>query len=183
TFLPFMIQKLKSNKKRSEKGINAFTFAQLNFRINSLTIILATVAMLVALGAGAISGGVAFKNNVMKAVDNIEVYDSVIHNPTVEERKLLGSIPFKEKSEYRYKADDEFVYYLQDDLEKTRPLIKDSEGKENIGKYKQVSGELPAGAVLKAKEDQDTDTKVMSDQWNTAFASIQPFYIHPDQTI
>ncbi|PEF32994.1 ABC transporter permease, partial [Bacillus wiedmannii] len=29
TFLPLVIQKLKSNKKRREKGLNAFTFAQL----------------------------------------------------------------------------------------------------------------------------------------------------------
>ena len=55
SLLPVMIRKLKSNKKRSEKGLNAFTFAQLNFRINSLTNVLATVAMLVALGAGGIS--------------------------------------------------------------------------------------------------------------------------------
>lgn len=61
SLLPVIIKKLKSNKKRSEKGLNAFTFAQLNFRINSLTKVLATVAMLVALGAGAISGGMAFK--------------------------------------------------------------------------------------------------------------------------
>lgn len=61
-----LLLKVKSNKKRSEKGLNAFTFAQLNFRINSLTKVLATVAMLVALGAGAISGGMAFKNNVIK---------------------------------------------------------------------------------------------------------------------
>ena len=60
--LPLIIKKLKSNKNYSEKGLNAFTFAQLNFRINSLTKVLATVAMLVALGAGAISGGMAFKN-------------------------------------------------------------------------------------------------------------------------
>lgn len=64
--------KVKSNKKRSEKGLNAFTFAQLNFRINSLTKVLATVAMLVALGAGAISGGMAFKNNVIKRLMDLK---------------------------------------------------------------------------------------------------------------
>ncbi|PEA11689.1 ABC transporter permease, partial [Bacillus thuringiensis] len=52
SLLPVMINKLKSNKKHSEKGLNAFTFAQLNFRINGLTNVLATVAILVALGAG-----------------------------------------------------------------------------------------------------------------------------------
>ena len=66
SLLPVMINKLKSNKKRSEKGLNAFTFAQLNFRINSLTNVLATVAILVALGAGGIACGMAFKNNILK---------------------------------------------------------------------------------------------------------------------
>ncbi|MGE1032939.1 FtsX-like permease family protein, partial [Bacillus sp. GKis3/1] len=75
TFLPLIIKKMKSNKKRNEKGLNAFTFAQLNFRINSLTKVLATVTMLVALGAGAISGGMAFKNNVMMNVDTLAIYD------------------------------------------------------------------------------------------------------------
>lgn len=183
TFLPFIIKKLKDNKKRSEKGLNAFTFAQLNFRINSLTKILATVAMLVALGAGAISGGMAFKNNVMKAVDAIDLYDSVIHNPTAKERKILDGIPFKEKSEYRYKVDDEFVYYLKDDLEKDRPLVNDGEGKENIGKFKKASGELPVGAVTKERKEQDANGKGMSKEWEAAFTTIQPYYVYPDQAI
>ncbi|PFL20058.1 ABC transporter permease, partial [Bacillus thuringiensis] len=88
--------------------LNAFTFAQLNFRINSLTKVLATVTMLVALGAGAISGGMAFKNNVMMNVDTLAIYDVTIHNPTTEEKKILNGITFKEKSEYRYKTDDKY---------------------------------------------------------------------------
>src|SRR5690625_1692898 len=52
TFLPLFVKKLKANKTRNEKGLNAFTFSQLNFRINSLTKVLATVAMLIALGSG-----------------------------------------------------------------------------------------------------------------------------------
>ena len=96
-FSQLLLDKLKSNKKRSEKGLNAFTFAQLNFRINSLTKVLATVAMLVALGAGAIPGGMAFKNNVIKMSDECRIYDSVIQNPTAEEKKILDGITFKEK--------------------------------------------------------------------------------------
>ena len=53
--------------------------------------------MLVALGAGAISGGMAFKNNVIKMVDGLVIYDSVVHNPTAEEKKILDGITFKEK--------------------------------------------------------------------------------------
>ena len=53
--------------------------------------------MLVALGAGAISGGMAFKNNVIKMSDGFVIYDSVVHNPTAEEKKILNGITFKEK--------------------------------------------------------------------------------------
>ena len=151
SLLPVMIKKLKSNKKRSEKGLNAFTFAQLNFRINSLTKVLATVAMLVALGAGAISGGMAFKNNVIKMVDGLVIYDSVVHNPTAEEKKILDGITFKEKNEYRYKVDDKYVYYIKEDLEKNRPLVQDMEkmeSDERFSKYEESFRELPVGAVL-----------------------------------
>ncbi|HEK9100758.1 TPA: ABC transporter permease [Bacillus pseudomycoides] len=188
TFLPLFIKKLKSNKKRTEKGLNAFTFAQLNFRINSLTKVLATVAMLIALGAGAISGGMAFKNNVMKTVDFLEVYDSVVHNPTAEEKKILDDIPFKEKSEYRYKVDDKFIYYLKEDLEKNRPLVRDIPDKKNanglkdVAKFKKVSEELPVGAVSDRNE-KDPNAKEMPEEWSEAFHTIEHFYVHPDRTI
>ncbi|KEK24552.1 FtsX-like permease family protein [Bacillus gaemokensis] len=184
TFLPLIIKKLKSNKKRTEKGLNAFTFAQLNFRINSLTKVLATVAMLVALGAGAISGGMAFKNNVMLTVDGFAIYDVGIHNPTAEEKKILDGITFKEKNEYRYKTDDKFVYYLKEDLEKSRPLVqdlKDVKGMKDIGKVKRASGELPVGAT--SSSGQEKSDNVIPQEWDSALRTIQPFYVHPDQTI
>ena len=58
-------------------------------------------------------------------VDGFVIYDSVAHNPTAEEKKILDDITFKEKSEYRYKVDDKYVYYVKEDLEKNRPLVKD----------------------------------------------------------
>ena len=178
--LPLVIKKLKSNKKRSEKGLNAFTFAQLNFRINSLTRVLATVAMLVALGAGAISGGMAFKNNTMMMVDGIEIYDSVIHNPTAEEKKILDGITFNEKNEYRYKVDEKFVYYLKEDLETHPPLVHDGVGKESFGKFKRVSGDLPVGAVSK---DSQEKAVAIPEKWDEALRSIQPFYLYRNQAI
>ena len=182
--LPLIIKKLKGNKKRSEKGLNAFTFAQLNFRINSLTRVLATVAMLVALGAGAISGGMAFKNNVIKATDRFEIYDTVIHNPTVEEKKILDGITFKEKNEYRYKVDDQFVYYLKEDLEKNRPLIQNGAGKENIGKVKRVSEVLPVGAISSHRPEDAENTNVIPNEWDNALRSLQPTYLnYMDKTI
>ncbi|QEL82796.1 ABC transporter permease (plasmid) [Bacillus sp. JAS24-2] len=186
TFLPLVIRKLKGNKKRSEKGLNAFTFAQLNFRINSLTKVLATVAMLVALGAGAISAGMAFKNNVIQMVDGMELYDSVVHNPTAEEKKILNDIPFKEKSEYRYKVDDKYVYYLKEDLEKKRPFVPNREnakGMKDIGKVKKASEELPVGAISREMKEKDVNAKELSEEWNAAFEIIQPHYLYPDQAI
>ncbi|HEB2434026.1 TPA: ABC transporter permease [Bacillus cereus] len=169
SLLPVMINKLKSNKKRSEKGLNAFTFAQLNFRINSLTNVLATVAILVALGAGGIACGMAFKNNILKITDQIQIYDSVIHNPTAEEKKILGSILFQEKLEYHYKVDDRYVYYLKEDVEKNRPFLQGM-------KIEKVSEEIPIGAFSIKRAEGETDTK----QWIQAFRTIQPNYLYPD---
>ncbi|MGQ4706149.1 FtsX-like permease family protein [Bacillus thuringiensis] len=174
SLLPVMINKLKSNKKRSEKGLNAFTFAQLNFRMNSLANVLATVAMLVALGAGGISGGMAFKNNVIKMVNVSEIYDSVVHNPTTEEKKILNTILFTEKLEYHYKIDGQSIYYLKEDLEKNRPLVlKNRNERAEFGKTKRVSEELPIGANVKKSPQ----------QWSEAFEIIQPYYMYPDHEI
>ncbi|PRP96645.1 Bacitracin export permease protein BceB [Bacillus sp. M21] len=175
--LPLIIKVLKGNKHRNEKGLNAFTFSQLNFRVNGLTKVLATVAMLVALGAGAISGGMAFKNNVMNSVEQFEIYDTVIHNPTNEEREILNGITFKEKNEYRYKVDDTFVYYLNKDLEKKRPLVHDGDRKNGSGKLKHVSEELPVGAISRNGQD-DENKNVIPDTWDMALTSIQPTYLN-----
>mgnify|MGYP001102485142 CR=1 FL=1 len=176
--LPLIIKKLKSNKKYSEKGLNAFTFAQLNFRINSLTKVLATVAMLVALGAGAISGGMAFKNNVMQSTDRIEVYDTVIHNPTTEEKDILGGIAFKEKNEYRYKVDDKYVYYLKEDLEENRPLIQ-----AEIETVKRVSENLSVGAISGFDMGNDENKNIISREWEFALRSMQPTYLNYNEKV
>ena len=159
SLLPVMINKLKSNKKRSEKGLNAFTFAQLNFRINGLTNVLATVAILVALGAGGIACGMAFKNDILKQTDKGTIYDSVVHNPTAEEKDILSSILFQEKLEYRYKVDDKYVYYIKEDLEKNRPLVKDRKN----GKTMKVSEEIPMDAFALSRQwgKEDAETKTM----------------------
>ncbi|OSX91536.1 hypothetical protein BTJ45_03220 [Bacillus mycoides] len=186
TFLPLIIKKLKSNKKRNEKGLNAFTFAQLNFRINSLTKVLATATMLIALGAGSISGGMAFKNDVMKNVELLTIYDVAIHNPTAEEKKILDGITFKEKSEYRYKTDDKYVYYVKENLEKNRPFVQDWKNikagiKDPAKMKKRVSGELPVGAI--SSFSQKKSDNVIPAEWQSAFGTLEPSYVHPDRTI
>ncbi|EOO17405.1 MULTISPECIES: ABC transporter permease [Bacillus cereus group] len=177
SLLPVMIKKIKSNKKRSEKGLNAFTFAQLNFRINGLTNVLATVAILVALGAGGIACGMAFKNDVLKQTDKGTIYDSVVHNPTAEEKNILSSILFQEKLEYRYKVDDKYVYYIKEELENNLPLVKDRKNE----KIMKVSEEIPMDAFALSRQWGKEDAK--SKQWSDAFETIQPNYIYPDHKI
>ncbi|MGE6964334.1 FtsX-like permease family protein [Bacillus thuringiensis] len=186
TFLPLIINKLKSNKKRSEKRLNAFTFAQLNFRINSLTKVLGTATMLIALGAGSISGGMAFKNDVMKNVDRWMIYDVTIHNPTAEEKKILDGIRFKEKNEYRYKTGNQYIYYVKEDLEKNRPFVQDKKniksGKKDPAKLKKrASKELPVGAI--SGFSQEKSDNVISVEWQDAFRTMEPAYVHSDRTI
>ncbi|WP_283750831.1 FtsX-like permease family protein [Bacillus cereus] len=180
SFLPIIINKLKANKNRSEKGINAFTFAQLSFSINSLTKVLATVAMLVALGAGAISSGMALKNNVTNMVESAEYYDVEIKNPTAEEKKILDSITFKEKNEYRYKVDEQFIYQLKEDLERNRPLTRTGKD-ENSSRFVPVSRELIVGAVLSHR--QEDNTNVIPEEWGNVLRSLQKTYMNPSQKI
>ncbi|MDM5195864.1 ABC transporter permease [Bacillus hominis] len=183
SFLPIIINKLKANKNRSEKGINAFTFAQLSFSINSLTKVLATVAMLVALGAGAISSGMALKNNVTNMVESAEYYDVEIKNPTAEEKKILDSITFKEKNEYRYKVDEQFIYQLKEDLERNRPLTRTGKD-ENSSRFVPVSRELIAGAVLShSQEKNENNTNVIPEEWGNVLRSLQKTYMNPSQKI
>lgn len=181
---PFLIKKWKGNKKRSEKDLNSFTFAQLNFRISSLTKVLATVAMLIALGAGAISGGMALKNDVLKATERFEIYDTVIHNPTVEEKEILNNITFNEKNEYRYKVDDKYVYYLNEDLEKNRPLIHEGKRDDYTGKLKRVSENLQVGAISRYSQEINERSIIIPDEWEDSLMRIQPSYLnYDDKTI
>lgn len=176
-FFPLFVKKLKANKTRNEKGLNAFTFSQLNFRINSLTKVLATVAMLIALGSGAISGGLAYKNNVIKSTDSYEIYDTTINNPTTEEKGILDGIPFEEKSEYRHKVDDSFVYYVKEDLEENPPLIHAASGEGSTDKPRGVRGDLPVNSVSIDGQEINQNAKLIPEEWETAIMNMHPTYL------
>lgn len=173
--LPLIVKMIKSNKKFNEKGVNAFTFAQLNYRISNLTKVLATITMLVALGVGAISGGMAFKNNIPFQLDKFTYYDVTIHNPTAEEKKILSDIKFTETREYRYKVDEKFVYFIKEDLEKDPLLIeKDADGPKKLIRNKE---KLPLNSVLGEDIKYEDDMKEMSPKWKMAFEVIVPDYV------
>lgn len=125
SLLPFFVMKIKGNKKRNETGLNSFTYAQLRFRVNSLSRVLGTVAMLIALGAGAMTAGMAFQKNVGIMTDFSRVYDVVIHDPNEQDQAALKEMEIVEESKYKYKVDGEAVYYLRNDLTAKPPLVSD----------------------------------------------------------
>ncbi|MBD8496910.1 FtsX-like permease family protein [Paenibacillus arenosi] len=170
TFLPLMIGRLKKNKKRNEKGLNSFTYAQLSFRVNSLTKVLATVAMLIALGAGAITAGMGFQNNVMVTVNGFTPYDMVIHQPTEQEKAVIDTITFTSKQQYRYKVDKKYVYYVKTDLEQHPPFAPYGVGRDSFGQYKPITEAISTGVVE-------------SDNWNDALRLIQPHYLYREQQV
>ncbi|MGS0530593.1 ABC transporter permease [Bacillus mycoides] len=125
SLLPLFVMKIKGNKKRNETGLNSFTYAQLRFRVTSLSRVLGTVAMLIALGAGAMTAGMAFQKNVGIMTDFSRVYDVVIHDPNEQDKAALKEMEIVEESKYKYKVDGEAVYYLRNDLTEKPLLISD----------------------------------------------------------
>ncbi|KMY51342.1 FtsX-like permease family protein [Peribacillus loiseleuriae] len=173
-FLPVIVNRMQANKRWTTKGITSFTFAQLNFRIQGLTKILATVAMLIALGAGAISAGLAFKNSASQMADMMDVYDAIIKNPDTEEKTILKSIHFTEENQYRFKEDADYTYYLRDDLNNQRPLLLISDGRKP--KFKRVTEDLPEGKISLSKVKNPEMGQQLSDEWSRALWNFQTNY-------
>ncbi|MFY2307189.1 FtsX-like permease family protein [Lysinibacillus fusiformis] len=171
---PFLI---KTFKKYNKRGLNAFTLAQVNFRINALTKMLATVAMLIALGAGAITGGMAIKNDVIRSTEAYEIYDTVIYNPTPDEKKIIDNIDFTEKAEYQYKVDDSFVYYIKEELEKNPLLLHVQEDGRYTDKLKYASGELEVGAISQDIPMLSSNVTTIPEEWSNALNIMSPSYL------
>ncbi|WP_163654815.1 ABC transporter permease [Listeria sp. PSOL-1] len=138
TLLPLVIHKMREKQIRRSKKINSFTYAQLSFRINSLTRVLATVAMLVALGMGAIAVGFAFKNNSLLFANNFTSYDVTITNPTTAQNKLIADLDKEESFQYQYKRDSNKIYFNRTELAKHKPLYIDELSKDKIKKNKRL---------------------------------------------
>lgn len=166
SLLPMIIRKWKNNKTANLKGINAFTLGQLSFRLNELKWILATIAMLIALSAGAIAGGFAFKNNALTSIDEERLYDATLYNPGATEEQILKTVPLVERLGYRFKMDDEFMYYVQEELNANPPLIVDW-----ISYDRKRPDSLPQ--MLEVNED---GYQILPDDWMTAFQMINPAF-------
>lgn len=164
SLLPIIVRKWKNNKKMNLKGLNSFTFSQLSFRLNELKWVLATIAMLIALSAGAIAGGFAFKNNAITSIDEERLYDAALYNPGKAEEEILAAIPLEERLSYRFKMDNEFVYYVQEELAANPPLIVDW-----------ISYETKRADPLPPNIEMDEGGyQMLGDVWTTALETINP---------
>ncbi|AOA00164.1 ABC transporter permease [Carnobacterium divergens] len=174
TALPFLVEKLKANKKISEKKINIFTFSQLSFRVNDLTKVLAMVAMLIALAVGAITVGFAFQNSTKLTLDQVSAYDIVTYNPTQKETKIMDEIQFDKKTTYHYKTDGQVTYFVSDEMKKNPPLIGESQKMED-GSFKttfsKINEPIPENQLLNPKEVTDENSN-----WLNALGNISNGY-------
>lgn len=175
SLLPVWMNMLKRNKRLNARGIQSFTLAQLGFRIRGLTKLLATVAMLIALGAGAISGGMAFQNNAELKAEQYRLYDVTIHNPTSEERDILKGIDFSEMLEYRYKVENKTIYYLSDDLDSRRPLVQaGSSRKDRHGE--RLSTPVPVSDNAAGQTAGSDGSRSDDAEWSMFVWTLQPAF-------
>ncbi|WP_419878140.1 FtsX-like permease family protein [Brevibacillus centrosporus] len=164
--LPAFMKLLKQNQKLNDQKLNAFTLAQLHFRVNNLTKVLATVAMLIALGVGAMAGGLAFQNNVALIANVARVYDVTLQDPALEDTEALKTMAVEEQLTYRYKIDDNAISYVKEDLLAHPPLISSN----SMTEYRRdsqpirVSAQLPAGISSTSGKDSEP----IPEQWEQA---------------
>lgn len=174
SLLPVFVQALKKNQQLNDRQLNAFTFAQLRFRVNNLTKVLGTVAMLIALGVGAMAGGLAFQQNVDLISNAQHVYDITLHDPAEADLQALRNMNVIEQNTYRYKMDDKAYYYVKDDLLASPPLISTNsiENYSSENKPKRVSEALPQPAyIMHASQDEKNNLKDVPAEWDQAISA------------
>ncbi|KAB8129917.1 ABC transporter permease [Gracilibacillus oryzae] len=181
--LPFIVKRLKSIRSLNEKGLNAFTFSQLQFRISQLTKVLGTVTMLIALGLGAMAAGLSFYHNIAIQTSMIYANDVAVYEPTEEQLAEMDSLEFLERNNYSYKVTDEGVYFLKDDLLNNPPLIQ-----KFTGDIDQLTETARVDDPLDQAEYSDTATneeQMISDDWSTALRNelLATFRIFGDRTL
>lgn len=160
SLLPYFVKKLKGVRPLNEKGLNSFTLAQLQFRMLNLTKVLGTVAMLVALGLGAMTAGISFYHNMEKQSAMFHANDLAIHQPSDKDEQIMKTLTFKEKNDYRYKINGEGIYFIKGDLLKNPPRIK---------AFNPDSMELPKAEIVKEPlPEAEYTMENMPEEWSTA---------------
>ncbi|SFA96505.1 putative ABC transport system permease protein [Lentibacillus halodurans] len=162
SFLPWFVKKLKGNRSLNEKGLNSFTLGQLRFRMLNLTKVLGTVAMLIAMGLGAMTAGISFYHNVELQASAFYANDAAIHQPTEEDETALANMNITEQNTYHYKVNDQGVYFLKEDLLENPPMIKQVDP---------TSMEIPEGTrISESLPEAKYKFEELPDAWSTALS-------------
>ncbi|WP_199690111.1 MULTISPECIES: FtsX-like permease family protein [Clostridia] len=166
--LPFLIKKLKKNRMLNETGINSFTLGQLRFRMLHLTKVLGTVAMLIALGLGAMTAGISFYHNAGVQTSKLIVNDIAVYQPTKKDMDMIKTMKLTEKNTYTYKLTDDNIYFLKSNLLEQPPFIPDTTGIEKLAdvKRKRVASKLPASVY----SIEDEKEEMLPEDWASAIS-------------
>jgi putative ABC transport system permease protein len=182
--LPFIIKRIKGIRSINEKGLNAFTYAQLDFRVSQLSKVLGTVAMLIALGLGAMTAGLSFYHNTEIQSSLTHSYDIKVHQPTEEELTEMENWEFEERNFYSYRVTDDGVYFSKHDLQANPPMIKEFTGNlDELTEEVRVENNLSASIYT---NDEETDNgETMPEQWQTALRTelLANFYMFGDRSL
>ncbi|SFM13274.1 putative ABC transport system permease protein [Gracilibacillus orientalis] len=181
--LPFLIKRIKAIRSINEKGLNSFTYAQLDFRVSQLTKVLGTVAMLIALGLGAMTAGLSFYHNTEIQSSMMHGYDIKVHQPTEDELAEMENWKFEERNLYSYRVTEDSVYFSKHDLQANPPVIKELGGNlEELSKEVRLTDDLTAPVYT----DEETDNaESIPEQWQTALRTelMANFYLFGDRTL
>ena len=145
------LQTLKQKDSVIYHGLQNFTLSQLTFRLKDYTKILSLVAMLFALALGALTVGIGFKNDIVKMTKQSTAYDLILNNSQLIEKKQLADLDITKEVVYRQKEDDQGIYYVATDFDKT-PLQAPDYSQKNPKGYVSYSGETLM-ADLTAQDD------------------------------
>ncbi len=181
--LPFIIKRIKGIRTINEKGLNAFTYAQLDFRVSQLSKVLGTVAMLVALGLGAMTAGLSFYHNTEIQSSMMHAYDVKVLQPTDEELAEMENWDFEERNLYSYRVTDDGIYFSKHDLQANPPMIKEFSGNlEELTKEVRVADDLIAPVYTTKETDND---ETIPERWQTALRTelMANFYMFGDRSL
>ncbi|MGN8648023.1 FtsX-like permease family protein [Gracilibacillus sp. HCP3S3_G5_1] len=181
--LPFLIKRIKAIRAINEKGLNAFTYGQLDFRVSQLSKVLGTVAMLIALGLGAMTAGLSFYHNIEIQSSMMHAYDVKVLEPTEDELAEMRNWEFEEKQLYSYRVTDDGVYFSKHDLQANPPIIKEFTGNlDELSREVRVADDLTA--PIYSTEETD-EAERMSEHWQTALRTelMANYYMFGDRSL
>lgn len=156
--VPQLIRWFRLRPGTISHGLHTFTFGQIEFRMGQYAKMLSVVTILLALALGSITFGFGFAQQVQKVNDKYNYYDTILNQPNRQEMKMLDQVKgSKQLVDYRYKVQDNQVYFLKDDLKQHKPVDKTLEKGHKLS-------------------NQDLNRPILSADWQQALYSIYPLY-------